>query len=95
MEHAARNRSFRRHAMDCPKSSATQDYNYKGFYSLTLLAACDAKYNFTMVDVGQYGRNNGSAVLIISEIGQKSEESSFDLPEAESLEGCPVGELPY
>ena len=33
-------------AMDCPKGSGTQDYNYKGFYSLVLLAVCDAKYNF-------------------------------------------------
>ena len=41
-------------AMDCPKGSGTQDYNYKGFYSLVLLAVCDAKYNFTMVDVGQW-----------------------------------------
>ena len=41
-------------AMDCPKGSGTEDYNYKGFYSLVILAVCDAKYNFTMVDVGQW-----------------------------------------
>ena len=34
-----------------------------------------------------------SGVLINSETGQKFEE--FDLPEAESLERFPVGELPY
>ena len=34
-----------------------------------------------------------SGVLINSEMGQKFEE--FDLPEAESLERFPVGELPY
>ena len=34
-------------------------------------------------------------VLINSEMGQKFEKSSFDLPEAESLERFPVGELPY
>ena len=63
-------------------------------YSLVLLAVCDAKYNFTMVDVGQYGSNNDSGVLINSEMSQKFEERSFDLPEAESLGGCPAGESP-
>ena len=69
-------------AMDCPKGSGTQDYNYKNIYSLVLLAVCDATYNFTMVDVGQYGSKNDSGVLINSELGQKFEESSSDLPEA-------------
>ena len=64
-------------------------------YSLVLLAVCDAKYNFTMVDVGQYGSDNDSGVLINSEVGQKFEGRSFDLPDAEKLGGCPVGELPY
>ena len=67
----------------------------KGFYSLVLLAVCDAKYNFSMVDVRQYGSNNDSGVLNNSEMDQKFEESSFDLPEAGGLGGCPVGELPY
>ena len=84
-----------KHAMDCPKGSGTQDYNYKSFYSFVLLAVCDAKYNFTMVDVGQYGSNNDSGVLINSEVGQKFEGRSFDLSEAEKLGGCPIGELPY
>ena len=39
-----------------------------------------------MVDIGQYDSNNDSGVLLNSEMGQKFEESSIDLPEAESLE---------
>ena len=30
-------------AMDYTKGSRTKDYNYKGFYSLVLLTACDKK----------------------------------------------------
>ena len=82
-------------ALDYPKGSVTQEYNYKGFYSLFLLAIYGAKYNFTMVDVGQYCSNIDTGVVINSEMGQNFEESSFDLPESESLEGFPVGQLPY
>ena len=82
-------------ALDYPKGSVTQEYNYKGFYSLFLLAIYGAKFNFTMVDVGQYCSNIDTGVVINSEMGQNFEESSFDLPEPESLEGFPVGQLPY
>ena len=81
--------------LHCPNGSRTQDYKYKSFDSLLLLAVCDAKYNFAMVDVGKYGSKNDSGILINSEMRQKFEEISFHLPEVESLEGCPVGELPY
>ena len=53
-----------------------------------------------MLNMLNYGRcwtiqhNNDSGVLFNPEMGQNFEESSFDLPEAESLGGCLVGELP-
>ena len=44
-----------------------------------------------MVDLGKYGSKNDSGVLINSEMNEKFEESSFDLPKVESLEQCLVG----
>ena len=38
-------------------------HNYKGTFSIVLLAICDVKYHLTLVDVDQYGPNNGSGVL--------------------------------
>ena len=32
-------------------------------FSIFLLAMCNAKYNFTLIDVSQYGSNNDSGVL--------------------------------
>ena len=55
-------------AMDCPKNGGSNYYNYKGFHSLVLMAICDAKYCFTLVDIGGYGRDNETSVFSQSEM---------------------------
>ena len=41
-----------KHAVDCPKKSGSTYFNYKGAFSMLLLAYCDARYQFTLVDIG-------------------------------------------
>ena len=67
-------------AMDCPKNTGSLYHNYKGFFSQVLLAVFDAKYNFILIDVGQYGRTNDSAVLKNSELGRRLESYSLNIP---------------
>ena len=43
---------------DCPKMTGTYYYNYKGFYSIVVLAVCYSKYCFTLFDLRHYGSNN-------------------------------------
>ena len=56
--------------IECPKLSRTVNHNYKGFFSIALLAICDANYYFTLFDLGQFGSNNDSGVLANSQIGE-------------------------
>ena len=56
--------------MECPKNGGSAYYNYKNFHSIVLLAVCDAKYCFTLVDVCSYGRENDAAILSESAFGK-------------------------
>lgn len=46
-----------------PQHSGSLFMNYKHFFSVCLMAICDANYCFTFIDVGAYGRNCDSAVF--------------------------------
>ena len=81
--------------IQCPKNSGTLFHNYKGFFSLVLLAVCDARYCFSLYDVGAYGSNNDSGVLLNSVLGQRFENETINLPKAKTLEGCSFDPLPY
>jgi len=78
-----------------PSNTGSMYYNYKGFYSIVLLAICDAKYNFTLIDVGHYGSNNDAGVLANSVIGQKMSDGSFHIPSPAKVDGCNYDPLPY
>ena len=80
--------------IEAPAKSGTLYHNYKGTFSIVLLAVCDAKYNFTLVDVGQYGSNNDSGVLAQSKISSAFENNTLNLPESEVLPGTNLY-IPY
>ena len=65
--------------IQCPNKTGSLYHNYKGFFSLVLLAICDARYCFTMYDVGHYGSNNDSGVLAKSKMGELLERTGFIL----------------
>ena len=64
-------------AMQCPLKSRSLNYNYKGFFSIVLLAVCDARYSFMYVDIGSYGCNNDRSVLNTCELGKAAESARF------------------
>ena len=55
--------------IEFPKQNGSLYHNYKGFFSIVLLALCDSNYCFTYYDLGSYGSNNDSGILADSEMG--------------------------
>ncbi|KMQ85767.1 nuclease harbi1 [Lasius niger] len=48
--------------------------------SIVLMAATDAKYKFTWVDIGDYGSMSDGGIWAESALGSALEEGSVDLP---------------
>lgn len=47
-----------KHVRICaPVNSGSAFYNYKEYFSFILMAVCDARYWFTIVDIGAFGRD--------------------------------------
>ena len=80
--------------MRCPPNSHSLYYNYKGFFSIVLMALVDADYRFIYIDVGNYGSNGDSGIFKNSSLGEAFTGQLFDIPGPKRLPGYPEG-VPY
>ena len=74
-------------AIKAPEHSGSMFFNYKGFFSIVLLALVDADYKFTVVDVGSNGRISDGGVLRESNLQAALDTNSLGIPPATSLPG--------
>ena len=82
--------------MFAPPNSGSTFFNYKGAYSLVLLALVDADYKFIAVNMGDYGRNSDGGIYADSELGKAMEAGTLSVPRNTPLPGSgELGEMPY
>ncbi|CAB3225827.1 unnamed protein product [Arctia plantaginis] len=64
-----------------PEDSGPSYYNYKGYYSIVLMALVNARKEFIMIDVGTNGRTSDGVVLFYTKFWELYEQCKLKLPE--------------
>ncbi|XP_036320482.1 protein ALP1-like [Rhagoletis pomonella] len=64
-----------------PNGSGALYYNYKGTYSIVLMAIANAKKEFVMVDIGCNGRVSDGGVLFYTKFSERLQQNRLNIPE--------------
>lgn len=67
--------------IQCPPNTGSNHYNYKGSFSIVLLALVDHDYNFQCIDIGNYGSNSDGGIFEKSMLKKGLEENMLKLPD--------------
>ena len=68
-----------------PPKSGSMYYNYKGFYSIVLMALVDADYKFIWADVGGMGSASDAQIYNDCELKECAEAGTIGFPDPEPL----------
>ena len=68
-----------------PRGAVSAYYNYKGFYSLILMAVVDSNYRFLYLDVGAEGRAGDAGVFNACTLAEAINENTLGIPPHEPL----------
>ena len=71
--------------MDARVSRRTHLFNYKKTFRIVLMVVCDADYQFTLVDVGDAGRQSDVGVYRNSKLGFAIDNQLLGFPWSEIL----------
>ena len=77
-----------------PGKSGSLYHNYKGFFSIILMAVVDADYKFLWVEAGGVGSSSDAQIFGDCELRDLIDDNTLGLPDAEPLPGSDR-ELPY
>uniref|UniRef100_A0A8C4XGT5 DDE Tnp4 domain-containing protein n=1 Tax=Erpetoichthys calabaricus TaxID=27687 RepID=A0A8C4XGT5_ERPCA len=69
-----------KHVRVCaPCHTGSAFFNYKGYFTFILMVVCDARYRFTVVDIGAYGRDSDAGVFVRSQFGSQLIQGNLSL----------------
>ncbi len=82
-------------AIKKPAGSGSLYHNYKGFFSIPLLALVDAEYRFIWMELGGVGHMSDAQIFRGSELFEHLEDAAIRLPPATPLPGEQAPDFPY
>ncbi|KAH8025587.1 hypothetical protein HPB51_010045 [Rhipicephalus microplus] len=74
-------------AITCPPKSGSAFFNYKGTFSIVLMAVVDSSSKFVLVDIGAEGRQSDGGVFNNTKFGKALTEGQLDIPSLGQLPG--------
>ena len=80
--------------MQSPPRSGSLFFNYKKFFSIVLMAICNANYEFILVDIGDTGRNSDGGVFSNCIIGDAIQRNILNIPGPEEMNTTNI-KFPY
>lgn len=80
--------------LKAPANSGSQYFNYKGHHSIVLMAICDAKSRFIVIDVGAYGSSSDGGIFQNSNFYELLRTNKLHLPVAKHIPNTNI-EVPY
>ena len=72
-------------AIKKPKKSGSEYFNYKGYFSMVLLALVDANYKFLWVNAGASGSSSDAQIFNRNKLKRRIENGTLGLPPPEPL----------
>ena len=79
-----------------PPNTGSMHFNYKGTFSIVLMALVDGHAKFRYIDVGAYGRNSDGGIFRNSSLGSALERDLLHIPTDRALPLAQDGEqLPF
>ena len=63
-----------------PLRLASDYFNYKKTHSIVLLNVCNARYDFTLVDIGQAGQQSDGGVYKNNNLGYAIDQNLLNVP---------------
>jgi hypothetical protein len=72
--------------VQAPPNSGSKFFSYKHGFSVVLMALVYARYKFTVVGIGSYGRNSDGEIFAHSKLGEYL-ETHLGIPEDKQLLG--------
>ena len=81
--------------MQAPPRSGSTFFNYKGSNSIVLMAVVNSDYEFTLVDIGEAGRQSDGGVFANGHVGYAMNNDFLGLPAPRRLSPGSNKHFPY